>query len=876
MKNKYASYTPARACAFAAALLAAFAPAAFAANDSRILAVVGSEAATISSIKNDATITTPADGTKVWAFDLLDGVNNVDDADNLPTIYESIQITEGPTNEVDDWSSYIQDVAFFVDGNLRAGTVVVTANTITFTPSTPISVADGAVSFRTVEMYLTVKSSLGGTADNENFQFEIAAADVTVSGAGVSSQLASFVATSDGNANEVKVIATELTFVAASTFPVNNPISVTVVAEDANGNVDVDYTEDVTISLTGSPTGSNVDFNNGTLVAAVNGRANFSGIEVDETGAYTFGATDGTLSSTSAVLTATSTASLLFDDFNRADNNNVGSPIGQTDEYDEFEGGVGFSSRIEVANNRLVLNACPAGGSTPENRQEYIVYDAAGLYATTFADAPGTLEWRFNMQSSRTDGGQGGAANFGAAFVLGSSESNFRANSLTPSTTPAEGYAVIIGENGGTDPVRLVRFDDGLRNSTTDGSVSLDNVVASAEALNGAAASPFYSVRVQFDPCNNEWTLQVRNDGTSTFADPATITDGNVPSVTAIDGTYANDDLRYIGAAYKHGTGTACGDSAVFDNISIPTTNGQPRQYTWDGSQSFDYQNEDNWTPARECPRPTDILVVDGAMPAPLPLNTFGMNNVPSETIGRLIVQNGAIVSIIGTASGADTLLIQGATSVDLDVEAGSALFLQTPVAFVLQLDTNATASISGDIRVGNSSSPGTNYRLLAADTGAFVFETGARLVTDAGFAGNIFGTTGTGEVAIFRDGATYTSRSGGNPFGSIPTVAAPTPVVKVVFENNSNFVYEQSGAGAVAPSMATRKYGNFIVDLGTGNIAPTVRGGPNSPVVTILGDFVVESGIFRIAPNAVNNTQERLNMILKGDLAVETGATFQ
>ncbi|MFY7707233.1 MAG: MopE-related protein [Flavobacteriales bacterium] len=245
------------------------------------------------------------------------------------------------------------------------------------------------------------------------------------------------------------------------------------------------------------------------------------------------------------------TASFLFDNFNRADNNTVGIPSsGGSTAWTETEiGGDPFRARIE--SNTLQLHACSGvSGTTGGTGAEYVSFDASSIYPTTYSSANTTLTWEFNMRSNNNSPSGFDSNTYGTAFILGSDEANFR-------STTADGYAVVIGNSGATDPVRLVRFANGML---------LNSNITTIIASSSTTADAYYSVRVSLNTCTNTWSLQVRND-LGAFANPNTGT-YNAPS-TQVDNAHTSKNLRYFGAYWQHSS--ACSNISNFDNFYVPT-----------------------------------------------------------------------------------------------------------------------------------------------------------------------------------------------------------------------------------------------------------------------------------------------------------------
>jgi hypothetical protein len=220
--------------------------------NSDIIGVVSSEAATISSLENDATITTTADGEQVWQFTIRDG-GSINDGDTLPTIVNSIVLTQNVGNAIQDWSDAIQAAALF-NGTTKIADGAVITNQITFSGVPLISVPDGGSV--TLSVRLSIQTSPNNSTfntDGDDFVFNVQNANVTASTAG--SGFSAFpVASSTNDQNVLSVVATKLFFTQQPTSTSLNGAMATVkvTATDANNNVDLGYTGTVSITSTGT------------------------------------------------------------------------------------------------------------------------------------------------------------------------------------------------------------------------------------------------------------------------------------------------------------------------------------------------------------------------------------------------------------------------------------------------------------------------------------------------------------------------------------------------------------------------------------------------------------------------------------------------
>ena len=155
----------------------------------------------------------------------------------------------------------------------------------------------------------------------------------------------------------------------------------------------------------------------------------------------------------------------LLDNFNRHDTIRPGIPSsGGPGWWVEIEPGFicHVLETIRIKNNQLELGSCDLGNTScflsPTHTTSMTM---SARYPTMFATAAGTMEWYFNMQQTRADPTGFAGGQYGAAFVLGANT-----NDANPALRKY-GYAVVFGESGTVDPVRLVSYDGTSFNSTT-------------------------------------------------------------------------------------------------------------------------------------------------------------------------------------------------------------------------------------------------------------------------------------------------------------------------------------------------------------------------------------------------------------------------
>ena len=214
----------------------------------------------IGSQPNPVTISslTTTEGSAIRVFD-MDAYDY--GTDGQPTKVTQITIKSGANNTA-NWANSIQGVRLSIDG----GSSFVTIGTPTIASSSiiiPISSGNLNVpdaDALTISLYVYLKSS--GLTDNQILEFK---ADATTSSHGFTADatgstfLATFASATVSNLILIDVVATILAFVQQPTnvgTSTNITPAVTISANDANNNRDLDYVTNVAVSatgLTGSP-----------------------------------------------------------------------------------------------------------------------------------------------------------------------------------------------------------------------------------------------------------------------------------------------------------------------------------------------------------------------------------------------------------------------------------------------------------------------------------------------------------------------------------------------------------------------------------------------------------------------------------------------
>jgi len=226
----------------------------------------------------------------------------------------------------------------------------------------------------------------------------------------------------------------------------------------------------------------------------------------------------------------------------------VGGPNGIS--YN-FTGGYAYLQNTYGVNTDFGYNMIYKGGDGYYGGPDR-VYDTDPNFSCRFTSNTQILEWSFNFDGSNTPWGLTNGANgssFGGAFIIGMDSPTLQSCSFK-----TQGYAVIFGDASGSNTVKLVSFNGG----TTDNNCATNNQgiytffnwngtnsTSCIVADNTAITSNWYSVKVQYNPANDEWRLFVRNDGGSP-QDPQTLNSSHGKGAN-INSLYTNNNLRIMG-----------------------------------------------------------------------------------------------------------------------------------------------------------------------------------------------------------------------------------------------------------------------------------------------------------------------------------------
>jgi len=518
-----------------------------------------------------------------------------------------------------------------------------------------------------------------------------------------------------------------------------------------------------------------------------------------------------------------------FDDFTDANGTNIGSATNAINgtSYLWSKAGVATNSTI-ITNNTLSLGT---GGVSGRDWATAQLTNTSGFNTTYSNSTASTLEWYFNMRTTRTDSSGFDAGGYGSAFIIGASSS-----ALTNSGTA--GYAIVIGQSGSTDPIRFVSFANGITNN--DGLTTL----ITATNVGADIGNQFLSLKLTYAVSTSLWSLSGSTN--SSFVDP--FSNGSMFSLGATNNTtYTGSNLSFVGAFWNHATAAA--DTTTYDNFRIAsiissTPAGNATFWTANGSTlggagTWDTTSS-NWSPSDTSVTGavwdaakvavftnSAATVTVAAVTASAGIQfstdlytlgsgtiTLGGSAIASNTITTDASVGATINSVLSgangmTKAGAGTLILGGAndytggTLVSAGVLQGDTTSLQSVITNNASLVFNQTTSgtyssvLSGS---GTLAKTGTATLTLSAAndfTGAMSISNGAVRLSSATGAGTVAGgiavTSGaalelTGGISVgaealtlngsgLSSGGALRNISGDNIYGGLLTLGAASRI---------------------------------------------------------------------------------------------------
>jgi hypothetical protein len=232
--------------------------------------------------------------------------------------------------------------------------------------------------------------------------------------------------------------------------------------------------------------------------------------------------------------------------------------------------------------------------------------------------------------------------------------------------------------------------------------------------------------------------------------------------------------------------------------------------YTWNGSAGTNWTNKNNWTPARNTPATTDLLIFPGGASNP------AIVSVPTETDASILVTSNGSYTFTPGASG-NTLTVTKTASNAFQIDNGSSLVLGAASNVLnLTLPSGGTAQIGGVLTLTSSVFTVSSATLLLhTNSSPLAVGGGSKITTDANTVLQ-FGTTGltSGTITlpntIFNGGApsisslvmnTTSATLGNEPI----TVSSATFTLGVLNTNSSGSL--NFSASATNPTESSTSY---------------------------------------------------------------------
>ena len=255
--------------------------------------------------------------------------------------------------------------------------------------------------------------------------------------------------------------------------------------------------------------------------------------------------------------------------------------------------------------------------------------------------------------------------------------------------------------------------------------------------------------------------------------------------------------------------------STSYGSVTSNFTLAAPPTYYWVGGTTATAWNSANvWSTtkggtgiASYTPSATDILIFDGSNiggGATGAIQTWG--SASSTTIGQIILQNGANVSLTPSPSGVKTYIIGGLFGTDLIVGSGCTLTTDATNTTTIDIASGATASISGNLVLGPVTFAGHTFQ--ASDAGAVQFNSGAVVTINGNSGTSPFGTSasspyGTAGSIVFNSGSKLIWNKSGDVFGGN----------NIVTFNNGSLFYIVYNAAAAQLIMDGHTFANIEVN---------------------------------------------------------------
>jgi len=279
--------------------------------------------------------------------------------------------------------------------------------------------------------------------------------------------------------------------------------------------------------------------------------------------------------------------------------------------------------------------------------------------------------------------------------------------------------------------------------------------------------------------------------------------------------------------------------------LIVSGSSAEAQTYTWVGGASAPWTTPSNWSPPRNSPTASDVIVFDGFGG----VASVSATNLPNQTIGQLLISNNTSVELL--ASSTVTLTIGGGAGTDLSVAAGSVL---TPRQQFGGQTTNLLVASGANAQIFGTVQNVALGTINAVDAGGIRFENGSTFGQN--WPNPPFTTAGTLNAIVFASGSTYLEVAAtGSPW------CLPLPNSKARFDPGSTY--------------QVRPFSSQVLDLDGRTLA-------NLELNTVnFGTSVSASGSNATSIDNVTVTNGTLNLgmtglfSLRGNISVVSGRTL-
>lgn len=289
--------------------------------------------------------------------------------------------------------------------------------------------------------------------------------------------------------------------------------------------------------------------------------------------------------------------------------------------------------------------------------------------------------------------------------------------------------------------------------------------------------------------------------------------------------------------------------------LLIVTIASSQTTYTWNNAAGGQWTDATKWTPNRNAPATTDILVFSTGA-------SFSVTNIPTQTIGRLNVSAGTVT--FSGQGGTITLTINNSTGgADLIIANGATL-VQNATVDNLVLGNSATADISGTLTEnGTYNTNGTSVVTTVSGTGIIdnrntvTNTTAAKLVMSSG-----------SRYIHARDGGNIPDANW-NANSTLEYTGITTNLPTNYDQSVGNLTWNntlQSGAISFAGQMTTIN-GDFNVQSTGSSVLNLKISGGGTQTTTVAGDFNLSGGSLFICGTSGGQT-----LAVQGDVNISGG----